>query len=388
MSKKNGAGGIRTKTRFIGVYTRGSKRRLCPDGTPDLCFEVTWQSIVDRKMKYEIVGWKSEGVEVQQAVERRVMRVQEDRHFKRKLMPSEIEDPNEFTLEQAWEVYKQKWLPNLKSTESMISAYNSHLKKAFGDMKLSRITPYKIEEFKQSLFMKEKRKTGQKIQSGSVRIIMANLRRILYKCKEWGLLKGSVPIMHLPNADNKRERFLSISEAEKFLDGLIYISCDYYFIAKFSLYTGMRLGEVLSITKQNINLDAKILYTNGKGKRRTIYIPDSLTKDIEFLYKRSKEYIFFDKKGNGLHPKIISVIFGKIINDMGFNNGITDSKNKFVFHTLRHTFCSWLAMQGVPLLTIGELVGHATLEMTHRYAKLSPDNKREASNYIGKVFNS
>lgn len=71
---------------------------------------------------------------------------------------------------------------------------------------------------------------------------------------------------------------------------------------------------------------------------------------------------------------------------MGFNKSVKEQKHKFVFHTLRHTFCSWLAMKGVPLLTIGELVGHTTLEMTHRYAKLSPDTKRVAIEIIGEVI--
>ena len=43
-------------------------------------------------------------------------------------------------------------------------------------------------------------------------------------------------------------------------------------------------------------------------------------------------------------------------------------------------------MKGVPLLTIGELVGHTTLEMTHRYAKLSPDTKRAAIEIINEVI--
>ena len=70
----------------------------------------------------------------------------------------------------------------------------------------------------------------------------------------------------------------------------------------------------------------------------------------------------------------------------GFNSGTTDSSKKIVFHTFRHTFCSWLAMNGVPLLTIGQLVGHSSTGMTERYAKLSPDYKREALKYIHKMI--
>ena len=71
----------------------------------------------------------------------------------------------------------------------------------------------------------------------------------------------------------------------------------------------------------------------------------------------------------------------RAINKLDFNDGITDSRDKVVFHTLRHTFASWLAIQGTPIYTIKELMGHKTLAMTERYSHLIPDAKREYESF-------
>lgn len=58
---------------------------------------------------------------------------------------------------------------------------------------------------------------------------------------------------------------------------------------------------------------------------------------------------------------------------MGHFRETIDPLYKVVFYTLRHTFASWLVMQGVPLYNVGKMLGHKTTIMTQRYAHLSPD---------------
>ncbi len=74
----------------------------------------------------------------------------------------------------------------------------------------------------------------------------------------------------------------------------------------------------------------------------------------------------------------------KPILDNLFNNGLEpgDSKNRVVIHTFRHSFASNLAIKGTPIYTIQKLLNHKDINMTLRYAKLSPDSGRDMVNSI------
>ena len=76
-----------------------------------------------------------------------------------------------------------------------------------------------------------------------------------------------------------------------------------------------------------------------------------------------------------------------MVDVLGFNKGVEDPRQKVTFHTLRHSFASWLALQGERLLTIRELLGHKSFAMTLRYAHLVPDEKRKATLRLEQAFN-
>ena len=59
----------------------------------------------------------------------------------------------------------------------------------------------------------------------------------------------------------------------------------------------------------------------------------------------------------------------------------------FRWHDLRHSCASYLAMEGVPMRTIAEILGHRTLQMVQRYTHLSPEHLAEAvGNMNRKIF--
>ena len=55
---------------------------------------------------------------------------------------------------------------------------------------------------------------------------------------------------------------------------------------------------------------------------------------------------------------------------------------RFGWHTLRHTFASHLAVNGIPIRVVQELLGHSTITMTMRYSHVAPGNLRAAVNTL------
>lgn len=165
-----------------------------------------------------------------------------------------------------------------------------------------------------------------------------------------------------------RIRYLTDEEAQKLLTNCKKSLLRLLIIM--ALTTGMRKMEMLNLTWQDIDFNAKLIHIeeSKNGERRSIPINDSLMKGLKVIEeKNSNEKIFKDVKS-------LRYQFKKLLKESEIKN--------FHFHDLRHTFASWLAMKGVSLYTIKELLGHKSILMTQRYAHLSPDSRQNAVNMI------
>ena len=142
-----------------------------------------------------------------------------------------------------------------------------------------------------------------------------------------------------------------------------------------SLNTGIRRGELVSLTWADVNFEGPSLTVNGQdaksGQTRVIPLNDEALAALRHWRKQSKKpvgYVFSGRtEGTLLDVK-------KAWISVRASAGISN----FRWHDLRHSFASKLAMRGVDLNTIRELLGHASLAMTLRYAHLAPEHKMEA----------
>lgn len=133
-----------------------------------------------------------------------------------------------------------------------------------------------------------------------------------------------------------------------------------------ALNTGMRLSEQYNTEWPNVNLPQRLLTVprSKHGERRHIPLNSVATEAFKRLALRShgSKHVFLNLKGDA----------PLLANRHWFEDAVAEAGiRNFRWHDLRHTFASRLAMAGVDLRTIQELMGHKTIQMTCRYAHLT-----------------
>lgn len=247
--------------------------------------------------------------------------------------------------------------------------WNNHILPFFGaGCKLNKITPEKILEFRGVLSTKN-------ISPQTVRHILGLLRRVLNRAFEWRMIKA-VPKFEIQKFDNKRDRFLSEDEVEQLLSVLKGRSRLWHDITVLCVHTGLRFGEMRNLRAHNFDESNRIIHVRDTKSCSNRSIPlNDKAYEILVLNKSKQEFIFMY---NGKRLNRPGNSFWKAVEACGFNAGIMDRRHKVVFHTLRHTFASWLVQRGVHLLTVSKLLGHTSTEMTMRYSHLAPKQGRDA----------
>lgn len=192
---------------------------------------------------------------------------------------------------------------------------------------------------------------------------------------EWGLpnpVKGRK--LRQPEA---RVRWITQAEAAALLSAAESVPHLADFIA-IALNTGMRSGEILGLEWARVDLHRKLVYLEEhhtkSAKRRSVPLNQSaMTAMLNRARFRAEHcpaapFVFVSRGGRRLAS--VKTSFGTALRRTGIEN--------FRIHDLRHTCAAWLVSAGVPLPEVRDLLGHASVKMTEKYAHLSPENVRAA----------
>ena len=138
--------------------------------------------------------------------------------------------------------------------------------------------------------------------------------------------------------------------------------------------SGLRLSEALNLKVKDLELSRGMGWVRGgKGaKDRMFIISEKLAKELSKYIKKNKieDLLFPNRKGEPLSPNNIQ----KIVETAAKNAGID---KKVSPHTLRHSFATHLLESGVGIRQIQELLGHANLQTTQIYTKVSTEELRK-----------
>jgi integrase len=273
-----------------------------------------------------------------------------------------------------------EWLAsNRKSAEYLYTLPPA--KECFKGRLLTTITEHEVETYR--AMRRDAPTAAGKVRSNStVNHELAILKQLFAKAIAWGYLeKGKNPkenVKKLPESKG-RVRFLSLEEAKALLAAA---SPHLRPILITALETGMRRSEILRLTWDDLDMKNGILYVSEakNGDPRHVPMSSRLRATLAALPRSLHgRYIFLGM------PKVKKMrqigTPGKPFQDVdtSFENACTKARiTGFRFHDLRHTAASYMVMAGVPMKTVGEILGHKTATMTERYSHLTPEHKRQA----------
>lgn len=142
-----------------------------------------------------------------------------------------------------------------------------------------------------------------------------------------------------------------------------------------SLNTGLRQGELLSLTWGDVDLPGQSLTVHGanakSGKTRHVPLNSQALNALAQWRQQApeKQQLVFPGPG-GKRMVDVKSAWSRLLKDAKIEN--------FRWHDMRHDFASRLVMAGIDLNTVRELLGHSDLKMTIRYAHLAPQHKAQA----------
>ena len=366
---------------FPGVRTKECIR----NNKKDIYFSIRYTR--NGKQYEESIGYKSEGFTAAQAYEilselKRDIKTGKALSLREKTEQREQEkianEAANMTFSELFEEYYQPHIQNKdkKSTyDGEVHLYKKWLKPVLGGVKLNLISRISLIRLLQPM---EKKRLSNRTKNYAI----ALTRQVFNFAIRNELFAGDNPAARfdeLKKEDNRRMKFLSDEELNNLLEELKKHSYSVYLMALISADCGLRAGEIFKLTWADVSLEEKMLFLRDtkNGKNRFAYMTNRVAEEFSKLTQgEGNEFVFQSKTGSKIEH--VSRTFERAVKALGLNDGITDRRQKVVFHSLRHTFASRLVQRRVSLYEVKELLGHSDIAMTQRYSHLANETLRQA----------
>ena len=313
--------------------------------------------------------------------------------FKKKISKSVNMSFNSL-YELYFEDYKKRHKPTAINTVETF--FRLHILPFFDNIEISKINSYMIREWQNEMLQKENEK-GKPFSENSKSNIYAALKSMFnwaakYQglnenpCKNLGAFgsKKNCSEMKIWSVDdfNKFINLLEIKNKEK--DGKY---TDSIIIFKILFWTGLRIGEVLALTFDDINLKEKFIDVNKTishinkkdyittpktlGSVRKVILPENLILDLKLYFSKfEKQKISKSKRIFNLKKSQLRYILEKC--------SIQAEVEKIRLHDFRHSHASYLLFIQADITAISKRLGHDNLQTTiNTYSHLYKDANKQ-----------
>ena len=165
---------------------------------------------------------------------------------------------------------------------------------------------------------------------------------------------------------NDFETLISFIESEDLKDLVI-----------FAVNTGLRQAEIINLEFSQIDLINRVITLDNqthitKSKKvRSIPLNETTFQILSKRIRKNGSSYVFSLNGNKINQDYLIHRFKKYVIDAKLNP-------KFKFHSLRHTFASWLVQRGVSIYEVSKLLGHSDIKVTEIYSHLRAEDLRES----------
>ncbi|QSQ17201.1 tyrosine-type recombinase/integrase [Myxococcus landrumensis] len=277
---------------------------------------------------------------------------------------------------------------------------DDHIIPFFGGMHLDAIGPAQIEDFKASMkqkpsgsrarkeaptkaaIRKRKNASPKTLSKKFINNVLSSLSMLFAVAVKQEAIAKAPHVQLFEKVPKPDYDFLSFEEAEQLISTS---EPEWRPVLLAAIKAGLRQGELIGLQWNDLNLPQSILHVRRTiwrgvedlpkgGRKRVVDLPASVVDALKAHRHLRGRYVFCQEDGQPLTEGLMKWPLRRALRAAG----ITREVGLIGWHDLRHTYGSHLAMKGVPLKVIQELMGHESIEMTMRYAHLSPDTRREA----------
>jgi integrase len=261
-----------------------------------------------------------------------------------------------------------------KSEPRHYHGYAKRLTAFFGGRTLGEITPKLIADYKVLRY-------AAGLKPASINRELASLKKAFnLAVREWEWCRENpVSKVSMERENNQRDRWLSVEEEARFLQGCAPWLHD---LVTFALHTGMRMGEILALTWRGVDFSRRtvMVVRSKNGERRTIPVNEtvlSVLKEKAKVRSLKTDVVFCSKVFTPIESGHLRRSFRLALSKAQIED--------FRFHDLRHTFATRLVQAGVDLYKVQRLLGHKSPIMTQRYAHHYPESLRDGVEILDQV---